>query len=115
MKNGSIYPPRWQLAIYTRISESNISKRTGKLAELGWLTITARKGKVNQYHLHIPAYVIAREQVVKEAVRKERETRAETRKKENEQWRASGSAGSLPGGTEPDDYDEADDFLEQDE
>jgi len=114
MKNGSIHPPRWQLALYTGITESNVSKRTKKLAELGWVTITARKGKVNLYQLHTPSYVMAREKTIKESVRKEIEVRTEARKRAQEQWLEKHLEGGTCESPGLDDYDE-DDIQEQDE
>lgn len=115
MKNGSIFPPRWQLAIYTGITESNVSKRTKRLAKLGWVTIIARKGKVNQYLLHIPEYVTNRERTIKEDVRKEIAIRADVRREAQEEWDKTRLPVPTPGRDDGGDYDFEDGLLEQEE
>lgn len=86
MKGGEIYPPRWQLALYTGIDETNISKRTAALVRCGWLAIIRAKGKVNKYTLHIPEYVIERQKIVGVEVEREVAVRAEKKKRTQQEW-----------------------------
>lgn len=113
MKGGSIHPPRWQLAIYTGITESNISKRTKNLAKLGWVTIISRKGKVNHFLLHTPEYVTAREIVIREAVRAEIAVRSVARNEDKKNWCKTYSATGNSESSDQYDYEEEDDFLQQ--
>lgn len=86
MKNGKICPPRWQLTIYTKITQGNISRRTANLAALGWLTIIPRDGYPNEYKLHIPEYVINKQQEVEAAIQAERKRRYDKSKKKRQAW-----------------------------
>lgn len=86
MKGGEIFPPRWQLEIFTGIAETNISKRTKKLEKLGWLTVIPAPGQVNKYLLHIPAYVLERQVQVSDLVRLETARRAEKKRENQIEW-----------------------------
>jgi hypothetical protein len=92
MKGGKIRPPRWQLKIFTGISESNFSKRTQKLEELGWLKVIATRGRVNHYILLIPDYAKERQVTVSEEIRLEAARRAEKKRKKQAEWRADKSS-----------------------
>ncbi|MBD8629008.1 helix-turn-helix domain-containing protein [Oxalobacteraceae sp. CFBP 8753] len=95
MKGGEIFPPQWQLAILTKMDETNIGRRADNLAELGWLSIVKRPGRVNHYTLKIPEYARTRQKVVAEAIRLEIEARYEMKKKKRSVWASAKLAKSF--------------------
>jgi hypothetical protein len=60
MKEDRVFPSRATLGRYTGTDVTNISRRTKKLEEYGWLVKDGVVGQRMHYTLQVPVYVLER-------------------------------------------------------
>jgi hypothetical protein len=59
-KEDSVFPSRERLNSMTGMGSANISRRTKRLVELGWLSKDGVPGGKMTYTLHVPQYALSK-------------------------------------------------------
>jgi len=84
-----VFPTRTSLRAYTSIQEENISRRTARLEEFGWLLKSGERGRKITYLLKVPAYAENRMKEIGSSQRleymKKNEPTLSTESQENEE------------------------------